>query len=81
MVTYLQRYTVVACEEVSTAAGTFPALKVQVDQSMMGGSGSGTYFLWYASRAKQWVNRLFVPSQWFGKARFRDFELVKFEIK
>jgi hypothetical protein len=77
MVPYIHRYTVVACEDISILAGTFPALKVQVDQSIMGQRGSGTYFLWYAPQAKQWVKKQFVLSQWFSGTRFRDYELVK----
>jgi len=81
MVTYVLRYSVVACEEVALPAGTFPALKVKVDQSIMGQSGSGTFFLWYAPRAKQWVKKQFVPSSWFSGTRFRDYELIRCGVK
>ncbi len=79
--TYYNRYTIVACEEVSTPAARFPALKVEVDNRSVGARISGVYYLWYAPQVKNFVRRQFVPSQAWNRADVRDYELIKFETK
>ena len=78
MVTYYQRYEVVACEEVATPAGKFSSFKVRVDQSVVGSTG-GTYYYWYAPDVKGSVKRQYVPSRWWSKTW--DAELIKYEHK
>lgn len=81
-------YRVLACEEVSTPAGTFPAFKVEVAEVIgdraLGAfppQGHGIYHLWYAPQAKNYVKRHYEPSaHWVGPA-FRDYDLIKFEVK
>jgi hypothetical protein len=75
--TYYQRYKVVACEEVTTALGTFSALKIQVDQNVAGAGSGGTYFFWYAPEVKASVKRQYVLSRYWSKTW--DSELVKYE--
>lgn len=81
VVRYERRYSVVACEEVLTAAGKFPALKVKVEEINIDYSRSGTYYFWYAPQVKQSVRRQFTPSGYWAAGAFRDNELIKFEVK
>jgi hypothetical protein len=80
--TYLNRYKVLACEEVATAAGKFSALKVELEQSVIGGRGSGTVYNWYSPQAKNYIRGQYVPSRdWWGVGRVFDNELIKLETK
>jgi len=79
VLTYYQRYEVVACEAVTTAAGRFSALKIRVVQHAGGIAGSGTYYFWYAPRVKVSVKRQYVLSPYWSKTR--DSELVKYDLK
>ncbi len=79
---------IIACEEVSTPAGKFPAFKVEVTEdyndrastSLGPPATSGVYHLWYAPQVKNYIKRHYEPSAHWGIAA-RDFELVKFEVK
>jgi len=82
-------YKIVACEEVSTPAGKFPAFKVEVSEiyndrasTALGPPAThGVYHLWYAPQVKNYAKRHYEPMQhWIGPA-FRDYDLVKFEVK
>ena len=80
-------YEIVACEEVSTPAGKFPAFKVEVTEiysdRALGATvpTHGVYHLWYAPQVKNYVKRHYeAMAHWIGPA-FRDYELVKFEVK
>ncbi len=81
---YYERYRVVACEDVATPAGTFPALKVEVERGMSGTAPrggaprSGTYYLWYAPKVKNIVRLHYVPSQWWSGGRHLNIDLVNF---
>ncbi len=81
-------HKIVACEEVSTPAGKFPAFKVEVAESISDRTlgynpppTHGIFHLWYAPQVKNYV-KLHFESQvyWIGPA-FVDFDLVKFEVK
>jgi hypothetical protein len=80
---YYGRYKVLACEEISTPAGKFSALKIEVETGPTTGARpgftSGTYYLWYAPQVKVVVKRQYVPSRYWYDAR--DSELIKFEAK
>ena len=76
--TYFQHFEVVACEEVTTPAGKFPAFKVRVDQSTVGSTG-GTYYMWYAPDVKTTVKRQYIASRWWSTTS--DTELIKYECK
>ncbi len=78
---YNQWFKVVACEELLTPSGKFPALKVEVEMTTTGATGSGTYYIWYAPKVKNYVQRKYVWSKWWSGGDFRDVELVKFEGK
>jgi len=81
-------YKVVACEDVSTPAGKFPAFKVEVTESYgdraltsTGPLTHGVYHLWYAPQVKNYVKLHYEPmTYWIGPA-FRDYDLIKFEVK
>ncbi len=82
-------YKIVACEEVSTPAGKFPAFKVEVADiyneratTATSPATSGIYHLWYAPQVKNYVKRHYEPSShWYGSTAAQDYELVKFEVK
>jgi hypothetical protein len=82
---YYERYRVLACEEVSTPAGKFSALKVEVERGMSGTAPrggaprTGTYYLWYAPQVKNIVRQQYVPSQWWSGGRHLNTELINFE--
>ncbi len=82
---YYERSKVLACEEVKTPAGVFPAFKVEVERGMTGvqprggAPKSGTYYLWYAPQAKNIVRLQYTASQWWSGGRFLNNELIKFE--
>ncbi len=85
---YWYTFSVVACEEVSTPAGKFPAFKVEVTESYNDRAGTsssvpthGVYHVWYAPQVKNYVKRHYENMPyWIGPA-FQDYELVKFEVK
>ena len=89
LTTYWHSFKMVACEEVSTSDGKFPAFKVEVTDiygdratTATNPATSGVYHLWYAPQVKNYVKRHYVPSNhWYGIAAARDWELVKFEVK
>lgn len=88
LTTFWFTHKIVACEEVSTPAGKFPAFKVEVEE-IYGDRAlvytppptHGTFHLWWAPQAKNYV-KLHFESQvyWIGPA-FVDFDLVKYEVK
>jgi hypothetical protein len=69
-------YKIVACEEVSVAAGRFSALKIAVEVRVR--NWTGKYWWWYAAKAKSSVKFEFPPE--FG-APVRDMELLLFKVK
>ncbi|MCX5733440.1 MAG: hypothetical protein NTW68_03815 [candidate division NC10 bacterium] len=76
LVTYTHWVKVAACEDVQTPAGTYPALKIEIDQrSSVGGSRNGTYYLWWAPSVKNVIKRQYVPSRWWGD-KVTDYELI-----
>ncbi len=81
LLTYFQDFRVRACEDVSTPAGRFAAVKIEVEQSILGSARSGIYHVWYAPEVKNVVKQQYRWSQWWGGGRFLDSELVKFEAK
>jgi len=82
-------YEVVGCEEVTTPAGTFPAFKLEAtefvgdrSQSSAGQTFSfGMYHVWYAPQVRNFVKRHYVHSSLWSGPAFRDYELIKFEVK
>jgi hypothetical protein len=81
-------FKVVACEDVSTPAGTFPAFKVEVSESYNDRATTatspaygGVYHLWFAPQVKNYVKRHYEPDPYWIGFGFRDFELVKYETK
>jgi len=82
--TYYQQYKIVACEDVTTPAGRFPAFKVEVVQGVNRSPShnypnNGTFYSWYAPPVKTSVRRQYVPSLWWSNPV--DNELIKFEVK
>jgi hypothetical protein len=71
-----QHRRVVACEEVSTPAGKFSALRIEVE--LRTPRWRGTYQFWYAPAVKNTV-RLKYPAGWGRDAI--DAELVRYELK
>lgn len=69
-------YRVVACEEVSTPAGKFPALKVEASIRLP--RWSGTFHFWYAPTVKASIKWKFPGG--FGRTAL-DSELVRYELK
>jgi hypothetical protein len=69
-------YRVVACEEVSTTAGKFSALKIEAEIRVP--RWSGTYHFWYAPKVKNNVKWKFPGG--FGRTAL-DSELVQYEVK
>lgn len=79
--TYYMHHKILACEEVVTPAGKFPALKIEVKHSSPElFAGSGVYYLWYAPMVKNSVKQQYVPSIWWSTG-ILDSELIKFEVK
>jgi hypothetical protein len=78
LVIYTHHVMLLACEEVQTPAGTYPALKLEVTQRATDTGRSGTYYLWWAPAVKQLVKRQYVPSRWWGSS-VTDYELIKYE--
>lgn len=78
MTSHLNRFEVVSCHEVVVPAGKYDAFKIRVDQSAPGSHG-GTYYLWWAPEARNYVKRQYVYSDWWRSGGHRDFELVKAE--
>ncbi len=79
---YYERYKVLACEDVKTPGGDFPALKVEVERGLTAvqrGPRSGTYYVWYAPQVKNLVRLEYVASAWWSGGRFLNMELVRFE--
>ena len=82
---YYERYRILACEDVTTPAGKFSALKVEVERGMSataprgGAPRSGTYYLWYAPKVKNIIRLHYVPSQWWSGGRHLNIELTSFE--
>jgi len=81
-------FKIVACEEVSTPVGKFPAFKVEITE-VYGDRAAGytapltggVYHLWYAPQVKNYVKRHYEPMPYWIGFGFRDYELVKFEMK
>ena len=73
-----QNFKVVACEEVSTAAGKFSALRIEREIRFQ--RGSGTQYLWYAPAVKNIVRWQF-PGGRGGGGTSLDSELVRYELK
>ncbi|MFB3819568.1 MAG: hypothetical protein ACE147_18070 [Candidatus Methylomirabilales bacterium] len=78
-------HKVVGCEEVSTPAGKFPALKLEITEhygdratGSMGPPTMGVSHLWYAPQVKNYVKRHYDPSPNYSGLGYRDFELVKY---
>ncbi len=69
-------YSVVACEEVSTPAGKFPALRIETEIRLP--RWKGTYHFWYASAVKAGIKWKFPGG--FGRTAL-DSELVRYELK
>jgi hypothetical protein len=69
-------YRVVACEEVSTTAGKFSALKIEAHIRLP--RWSGTYHFWYAPKVKANIKWKFPGG--FGRTAL-DSELVQYEVK
>ena len=86
---YFERYKVVACEDVATPAGKFPALKVEVERGVTGtqprgktgAPPAGMYYVWYAPPVKNIARLHYVPSQWWSGGLYVNLELIKFEGK
>jgi hypothetical protein len=71
-----RNYRVVACEEVSTPAGKFPALRIENEIRVP--RWSGTYHFWYAPAVKASIKWKF-PGGFDRTAQ--DSELIKYELK
>jgi serine/threonine protein kinase len=75
---YINKYSVVTCEAVSTPAAKLEAFKIEVEESYIGSTNKGVLHLWYAPQVKNYIKRQYVPSQWWSADRHRDFALVKY---
>ena len=88
LVTFWHDFRVLSCEEVTTVAGTFPALKISYHeassesyyQTGIGGPDTGNSFIWYAPQVKHIVKREY-GREWVGVPGLRNFELIKYEGK
>jgi len=84
MVLIETQFKTVACEEVSTPAGKFPALKLKLESTWRAaGVGSATKFLWYAPQVKQIVKRQYdaLSNLDYREGRVTDDELIRFEVR
>lgn len=72
-----RQHRVLACEEVSVAAGKFSALKIEVEVTVS--RWTGTYKFWYAPRAKSNVKFEFPPG--FSGITVRDMELMLYKVR
>lgn len=79
MTHYDYRHEVQKCEKVSSAAGAFMALKIEVSETNTRTQSSGKWYVWYAPAAKGTVKTEFVPSRYFASAL--DNQLIKLELK
>jgi hypothetical protein len=73
-----QNFKVFACEEVSTTAGRFSALRIEREIRFQ--RGSGTQYLWYAPAVKNIVRWQFPGGRGAGGTSL-DSELFKYELK
>jgi hypothetical protein len=73
-----QNFKVFACEEVSTTAGRFSALRIEREIRFQ--RGSGTQCLWYAPAVKNIVRWQFPGGRGAGGTSL-DSELFKYELK
>lgn len=73
-----QHYRVVACEEVSTAAGKFPALRVEREIRFQRFTGAS--LSWYAPSVKNIIKWEFPRGRGYGGTSI-DSELTQFELK
>jgi hypothetical protein len=71
-----RNYRVLACDEISTPAGKFSALKIENEIRLP--RWSGTYHFWYAPAAKASIKWKFPGG--FGPTAL-DSELVRYELK
>ncbi len=71
-----RNHRVVTCEEISTPAGKFSALKIEVELRFP--RWSGTYHFWYAPAIKGSIKLKFPAG--FGPTAL-DMELVRYEVK
>jgi len=72
-----QDFKVAACEEVSTPAGKFAALRIESE--VREPRWKGVNHFWYAPAAKAIVRRTFLEGYDF--TRVADYELVRYELK
>lgn len=79
MIHYDYQHEVQKCEKVSTPAGAFMALKIEVSETNTQTKSSGKWYVWYAPAAKATVKTEFVPSRYFASAL--DNQLIKLELK
>jgi hypothetical protein len=87
LVTFWHEFKVLGCEEVTTPAGTFPAVKISMregsTESYVSGQGGPTTmnsFVWYAPQVKNIVKREYAHD-WWGVPGVNNFELASFEVK
>jgi hypothetical protein len=70
-----QQFKVAACEQVSTPAGKFAALRIESEVREPG--WNGVNHLWYGPAARAIVRRTFLQ----GYTNVPDYELVRYELK
>jgi hypothetical protein len=76
---YTQRRTVLACEEVTTAAGKFFAFKIEAYERNVTSMRDGKFYYWYAPEVRNTVRRQLVPSDYWRNTY--NYELIKYERK
>lgn len=76
---YKESYEVLACEEVTTPAGKFSALKIEINQANLTRGSSGSFFQWYSPQVKTTLRTTYPPSSYW--LLVYDSELVKYEAK
>jgi uncharacterized protein DUF3108 len=78
---YVVQFKVVACEEVSTPAGKFPAVKIESYHTSVTTMARGSANRWYAPDAKNVVKFECVPNEDYWTTMPPDYELIGLELK
>ena len=76
---YKESYEVLGCEEVTTPAGKFSALKIEINQANLTRGSSGSFFQWYSPQVKTTLRTTYPLSSYWRLVY--DSELVKYEAK
>jgi len=77
---FTEGHRIIACEEVTTPAGTFQAFRLE--GTVKGPMASGTFYRWYAPQVKQYVKQQYVHSgSWVWDSSAQDSELISFKVQ